>query len=236
MGSQPNRFDLWADKVRKGLPDPALKDTKKRAKTYRGLVDVIFAVIIGESFVHVTAGGITTLSVNAAVLAMSYVTVVYSWVGYHRSIAEALERSWPRFAVDLTTLFVYWILVTFYAHFQEILWAYFALFVLYLIWGFFKGVEYVGEWARYIKRLWYPPAFLVLALTYPYFTARFPVAPPYSGAWEIAYLVVVAILLTLYWVLEPTRLHHGQSAVPPPGGSVPNPPVVPPSGGSVHGP
>jgi hypothetical protein len=189
-------------------------ESAKQSKIYVGLVDIVFGIILGESFLHITTVGVPLLTLRFATLALAYGVVVSSWVGYHRSLRKQWHLMPWRFIIDLFVLFDYWVLVTFYSDFSTFLWAILALFGLYMVWGLFKAVEFENEAVRYVKRLPYVCVALALLWTYPIVSNRVSTSLIGDEVIEILYLLSVAVLVYLYWAIPPRPL--GQELDPPP--------------------
>lgn len=122
-----------------------------------GLVDIVFAVIVGVSligFFDDLKQGEPLLSFDTFVLFVSYVSVVLSWVGYHLSVARTPHTGaigYCRFVIDLCILLAYLVLVYFFRSFGVIIFTYLTLFFLYLVWGCLKMWEH-GCWGQQAPR------------------------------------------------------------------------------------
>src|SRR3990172_3578535 len=187
-------------------------DLRETSRTYVDLVDIIFAIIVAESFLRLVDLGTSIPPFPAAVLLLSSVAVVMSWVGYHKSVRAQPHRNWYRFVIDLAILPVYLMLVTFYNDFSLILWTYALMFALYWLWGILKSVEYAGEIRRYIRRI-------------PYFVAAFIVATGYLPLRKLASardasmgvvvdwsLLAMTLVMVVSYRLEPWKRVHDRRA------------------------
>jgi hypothetical protein len=81
-----------------------------------------------------------------ATLFLAYLTVVLSWVGYHRSIkkCQISVESWSgrgRFYSDILLVFSYFVLLVSYKNFQRELRVLALIFLLYWGWDHLKRVE-----------------------------------------------------------------------------------------------
>jgi len=137
-------FVGWLEPIAKNLRDrnENSAEVRIRSRMYIGLIDVVFGVVVGVSFMGVPATWSSPLSFRSISLIIAYAMVVLSWVGYHRAIGPKPHKAWFRFAIDLALLFVYFILVNFPQFPNTVLSAYLAMFSLYVLWEYIKAVEY----------------------------------------------------------------------------------------------
>jgi len=119
-------------------------------------IDPLCAVVISISFFEVmerqwfTFSSINDLFSSAFdifVLLLGYLTVVLSWVGYHRSIRtkRILIETRPgllRFIFDILLLFCYWILLVKFESFGFVLLMLFVIYWVFVIWDQLKWWEY----------------------------------------------------------------------------------------------
>jgi hypothetical protein len=126
-------------------------------------VNTVFAVVIGVSltnfFDKLMQEDVALWSFETLTLAVTYIAIVYSWTGYHRSVDRAPHKGRignTRFAIDLVILLTYLVLVYFFESFPVVIAAYLVVFVLYFLWGGLKMWEHhswPAEWRRYALRL-----------------------------------------------------------------------------------
>lgn len=144
------RIEIFADKRALKWRERINEDT---AKSFGDLVDIIFAVIIAESFVVFVPTQPALSTAEYFVLALSYMTVIVSWVFYHMSKSNNDYRTPYRFVVDLLILLTYWVLVAYISDPSFIVWAYAVMLWFYMLWGVLKISEYRGYVLRYFFRL-----------------------------------------------------------------------------------
>ena len=180
---------------------------KDRSKHFVNLVDIIFAVIIAQSFIALSDSvlPLQLTTFNFFTLIVAYLTIILSWVGYHESINLQHHRSWLRFALDLVILPVYLLLVNRFDDVGVFLLAFTILIILYLSWGVVKAWEYPKkkgagcnhrpDYYRYLLRLPYLP---LVILVWLFYEAHIPQASILSleirGWISIAILGSIAIL------------------------------------------
>ena len=118
-------------------------------------IDPLFAVVLHISFVDLKATHwfsdfrlifIEPYSFHLMTLILVYLTMVLSWIGYHRSIKNNpinVEKTWGRcrFGLDIVLLIFYFILVASYENFRRELWVLFAIFVIFVFWDQAKRKE-----------------------------------------------------------------------------------------------
>src|SRR6266404_2379039 len=134
-------------------------------------------------------------------LFLAYLTIILSWIGYHRSIKKSpigLERiwGWGRFFADILLLIAYFVLVVSYNNFRRELLLLVLIFFLFFVWDQFKRRERPetedSRARRGVTVLWFF-AFLVLALFY----CLHP--PAESRACEDWIILLAAVLGTLLY-------------------------------------
>jgi hypothetical protein len=130
---------------------------------YKYTVDIIYAFIIGQSFLQLDnlvfpIQNITRYSSDIIGFALIYFIIVTGWIGYHRSISVHPHIGLlgnARYGFDLLILFiVYYLLVAANPYgktpYNEIfVWILPFLFLLYVIWDGIKVFEYRQKGVRY---------------------------------------------------------------------------------------
>jgi uncharacterized membrane protein len=117
---------------------------------YTSFIDILFAVIIAESFVLLSGYSvwIYDLKSNAlhfAILAFFYILVISSFVGWHRTIATDSQHPEKiiRFSLDGILLFFYYVGFTSVQNFVLVLTIVFIVFGLYFGWDIARYLEYI---------------------------------------------------------------------------------------------
>lgn len=198
------------------------KPEKKRTKIYLGIVDLVFAVVLGASFVSLNIGSLKSLSLQTATLAVAYGSIVLSWTGYHASVKAKPYKLPLRFWIDLIILYGYLLLISNFSNLGTELWVYVLVFVSYTTWSAAKALEWPGEVRRLILRTSYPIIALVLASLFQHGEGTFPAlyARLSPGAWQSLALGSALGLIVLYRI-QPlsrtawTRSHFGLKLQPP---------------------
>lgn len=141
------KWSAWAHQARSIIArrDETGKAVKQRSKVYVGLIDVIFGIVIALSFQGIPAAIHSWWSFSAVSLAVAYGMVVTSWVSYHASIRKQPHKTWFRFVLDLFLVFDYFVMVNYSSVPKVVFAAYFAMFLLYVLWDALKWVEYPAE-------------------------------------------------------------------------------------------
>ena len=117
---------------------------------YVRFIDILFAVVIGQSFVLLSseeryASWFTQPFDNAfkiATLLLVYGLVITSWVGYHQSTSVYPIRNPLRFVIDIVLLFLYYTGFVNANNFELVSWIFFFTFLLYTAWDFLRLWEY----------------------------------------------------------------------------------------------
>ena len=118
-------------------------------------IDPLFAIVLHISFVEImtkTWFADFRLALHApynfdvTTLALAYVTIILSWIGYHRSIKKnpiRLEHvsGQCRFFLDISLLIAYFVLVVSFENFRRVLWLFVVIYCLFFLWDQFKRAE-----------------------------------------------------------------------------------------------
>jgi hypothetical protein len=122
------------------------------SKLYTKFVDILFAVVIGQSFALLgSPTGFKSWFDDVekhmpcfANLMLVYVLVITSWIEYHRSISEYKEvkEGICRFVIDIILLFLYYMGFSYAADLIRILMIFTCVFGFYSAWDFSRIIEY----------------------------------------------------------------------------------------------
>ena len=89
---------------------------------------------------------------HASTLALGYMTVILSWIGYHVSMkkhwidVERPSGKW-RFFFDVLLLFAYFVLLVSYEYLRRELWVLAFIFLVFVLWDRAKRIEWQEETA-----------------------------------------------------------------------------------------
>jgi hypothetical protein len=134
-------------------PQTVLTDEQDRIGI--DFIDPLFAVAFDINFAELLHQGwfknfhLLELPENAFVLGtlvLCYVVVIWSWVGYHKSIAKlaiSLRRraGAGRFVLDVVLLLLYFVLLASFENFRRELWILVVIFSFFVFWDQFKRAE-----------------------------------------------------------------------------------------------
>jgi|GEM_PF-5823137 len=117
--------------------------SQERSRVYVDLVDIVFAIIIGVSFTDFKEILVPpTPEFTTVTLLLAYVTVVASWVGYHRAVKDHVHKNVGRFAIDLILLYLYFVLINTVGNLTALLGIFPWIFGFYMIWMLMRFLEY----------------------------------------------------------------------------------------------
>jgi succinate dehydrogenase hydrophobic anchor subunit len=124
------------------------KDQVDASRIYVRFVNILYAVVIGQSFVLLTSKYAAwfedwaSYQAQIATILLVYALVVTSWVGYHRSV-EAYPILQPyRFLLDIFLLFVYYVAFASNGDFGTVTRLFFIVFAAYTLWDLVRVMEY----------------------------------------------------------------------------------------------
>jgi len=123
---------------------------RKRSSLYVNFIDILFAVVLAQSFVFLSSQeGITTWiaspSENIVTIAntiLAYTLVITSWVGYHTSTEQLPIKHVLRFVIDIILLMLYYMAFANVRSFANLLIIMCSVFVLYTFWTLIRVFEY----------------------------------------------------------------------------------------------
>ena len=87
-------------------------------------------------------------SFHLGVFALSLLTLILAWVGYHGSIRRRPVKGFGRFIVDVVLVIFYATLLVKYTDFRATLFLLMCVYALYVIWDLFKSWEYHADYAN----------------------------------------------------------------------------------------
>lgn len=197
--------------------NPRARKNQGLSDSYAALVDIVFAVVIGESVVRY-GSWLLPPRPSVALLALGgvYVTVILSWTGYHRSLLKFPYADSPH---SLFRLFADFGIVLAYALMLDQVDAidqageirpYLALYILvflgYILSGALRLKEYPrppGKPASHQGKLWVAvTGYAVLLLAYDFAVRRYP-GDALGALRTVAVLASVAIYLGWRWWRRP---------------------------------
>lgn len=183
-------------------------DKKDLSSIYVSFIDILFAVVLGQSFVLLNSEeGFKPWLVqpreNAfgiATLLLVYGLVITSWIGYHQSTRKYPIKSPLRFVIDVLLLFLYYVGFVNANNFEIVSWIFFFTFLSYTLWDVFRIVEYRTEmtselWKRLGISVGFAIMFLIISL------AHVPMETQIQGI-EWGLFVAILVLLVLYRYLK----------------------------------
>jgi succinate dehydrogenase hydrophobic anchor subunit len=185
------------------------REERLLSKTYSSFIDVLFAVVLGQSFVLLTSRDYYSMwftdpyanAFGLFTLILVYGLVISSWVGYHQSIKNYPLKSVWRFLIDIVLLFLYYFAFANAGNFNTVLLAITVSFTAYVAWDIVRIYENRSSLKNHsilmdlLKRLGWSCAFaflyFVVYLLYGY-------ASPIVIGIRWAFLAVAFALLILY--------------------------------------
>lgn len=129
--------------------DKSNKSRRILSSTYVSFIDVLFAVVLGQSFILLTSKddyGTWFIQPYANAFGLFTILLVYgliisSWVGYHQSVKTYPLQSIWRFFIDIILLFLYYFAFANAGNFGTVLLAITASFSAYVAWDIFRIYE-----------------------------------------------------------------------------------------------
>ncbi|MEM3551984.1 MAG: hypothetical protein QXZ02_05835 [Candidatus Bathyarchaeia archaeon] len=191
---------------------------KETSEIYAHFIDILFAVVIGQSFVLLNSqegykSWLAQPSENTfgiATLLLIYGLVITSWVGYHRSIRFYPIKNPLRFVIDIFLLFIYYMGFVSAKNFENIItWVFPLSFLLYTLWDALRLWEYHEQKSsaqdlikRFLISLFFTAGFIIMAAVYNYTLKE---VEWINGALFIILLMMLVFYRYLKWYKEPIK-------------------------------
>jgi succinate dehydrogenase hydrophobic anchor subunit len=154
---------------------------EKISKTYVGFIDVLFAVVLGQTFVLLAAPEYYSTwfaspfqnAFGLATLILVYALVITSWVGYHQSVENYPLKSVGRFLIDIVLLFLYYFAFANAKNFGAVLIAIALSFFAYMLWDsvrLYENRENLNKdlWKRLLVSIIFAALYLIITVLYGY--------------------------------------------------------------------
>jgi succinate dehydrogenase hydrophobic anchor subunit len=196
---------------------------KETSEIYAHFIDILFAVVIGQSFVLLNSqeGYKSWLAQPAentfgiATLLLIYGLVITSWVGYHRSIRFYPVMNPLRFVIDISLLFVYYLGFVNAKNFETIITLVFPFsFLLYTLWDAVRLWEYRARkssveelFKRLLISLSFTLGFFIIAGIYVYALKEVEWT---HGAYFTIILMMLIFYRYLKWYKEPIKMNNSK--------------------------
>jgi hypothetical protein len=126
------------------------EDIRHRSKVYTTFIDILFVVVMGQSFVLLaSSNGISSWMANPtaniipiADTILGFALIVTSWIRYHPSVEMFPHKSSIRFILDLGLLFFYFLVFVYNSSFVSVSIIFVIVFAIYSIWTAVRCYEY----------------------------------------------------------------------------------------------
>ena len=200
----------------------------KRTQFYAQAIHVLFAIVLGQSFMLASDIMIPIQSLfepdnhmTVMALIFAYILIVSGWVGYSRSVSIKPHKDTNlgamRFVIDLVILFEYFYLlrISQTEHVSDFPIVVVIIFLTYMLWDAVKYREHSARDRVWIKRrgsITKKLFLVVLVATILYYIGLFEIITLEVGMSAYDSVVIVFILLILgyrasKWNLTKRRLH-----------------------------
>jgi hypothetical protein len=200
------------------------------ADFYRKTIDIIFAFIIGQSFLSIdpmikSVRQIVEIHnlINFGAIAFAYFAIIIGWIAYHKSIMDKPHKGKfgnARYVIDLMILFLMYYLLRLtkidigVPYSETFLWVLPSIFILYTLWDIFKFYEYSNtSKKRLLISATFGMSFVIMALVYND-VSRYLNANP-EDYWDnkspidVYFLIASIILMLIYrirkWDVRETK-------------------------------
>jgi hypothetical protein len=121
---------------------PIPKEEIEQSKVYVRFIDILYAVVVGQSFVFLSSRNFLNLTTLLDIV-LGYAVVITSWIGYHTSTRKLPIRNILRFAVDVVLLFLYYLIFVNVESFTMVVAILTFVFGLFLLWEVIRLFEYI---------------------------------------------------------------------------------------------
>lgn len=118
------------------------------SKHYILFVDVLYAVVVGETIFAYGNELFSSLSISTFALVVTYVSIISSFIFWHSAISKFPHKKPYRFFVDILVLITYLGIVFNHPNIDTLFKGFVVLYFLYLIWDFLTRREYGKQASR----------------------------------------------------------------------------------------
>jgi hypothetical protein len=112
------------------------------SKHYVLFIDVLYAVVVGETIFTYGEELFNSLSISTLALVVTYISIISSFIFWHSAISKYPHKKPYRFFVDITVLVVYLGIVFNHSKIDTLFYGFVILYFLYLLLDFFTRREY----------------------------------------------------------------------------------------------
>lgn len=132
------------------------QSSSDQSKIYLPLIDIIFGVIIGASFISLSKNLVPVkstltpfyLDFEQFTIGTAYLIIILSWIFYHEAVKKREPQLNLRFAIDLILLYLYFYILFSFEKISDYVFTVLLMFLLYLAWSVKRDSE---EW---IEKNW----------------------------------------------------------------------------------
>jgi hypothetical protein len=118
------------------------------SKNYVMFIDVLYAVVVGETIFTYGKELFNSLSISTFALFVTYVSIISSFMFWHKAISKFHHKRPYRFFVDIVVLVTYLGIVFNHANIDALFYGFIVLYSLYLLWDFLTRLEYGKQASR----------------------------------------------------------------------------------------
>ena len=207
-------------RIEEPLIDSSVSFPGSLSQFYKYAVFVVFAVVVGQSFVKSTTILIpfSRLSTydgfeNALILILMYFVIITGWIGYFKSINKKPHTETKigaaRFGTDLFILFLFYYMLSLVSekrdHGDLFVWAFPLIFGTFLFWDSLKYFEYRGKTGqnhedrrnRIVITAVFFVVVIVQSLIYVYLV-RIPLTYNGNTVWNIIFIISSFVITFVY--------------------------------------
>jgi hypothetical protein len=129
------------------------EEERAQSKVYVRFIDILFAVVLGQSFVFLSSQSGISLWIAAPYqnlvtlldVILAYTLVVTSWVSFQTSTRKLPIRNISRFIIDVVLLFLYYLTFVNVGSFTTVSTILTVVFFLYFAWEIVRLFEYADN-------------------------------------------------------------------------------------------
>lgn len=181
-------------------------EDKKLTEIYERFVDILFAVVVGQSFVFLQSDLVVYIAdpignlFEIATLILIYALIISSWIGYHLSLAKyPMIKPW-RFFIDIWLLFVYYLVIIYSTDLLMLLWLFATSFFSYSAWDLIRIFEYRNK--KELKKLLLKRLIYSLIFSFLFLMLNFIYLVMNNDIFKWVCLVVSFIFLFAYRLIK----------------------------------
>ena len=109
---------------------------------YAVFVDVLYAVLVGETLFQFANEFLKPLETSTFSLSVVYIALFSSWLYWHKAVVKYPHQNIGRFILDMLVLIIYLLMFFNHSNITGVFWGFTSLYFLFFVWAIFRVIEH----------------------------------------------------------------------------------------------